>query len=156
MLASDFEAALMWNTPVCVFLAIFVVTLTVPHWIFFNSYLECCLTMPYYYMQQKVPWKLRVTLAGLNIFMISSQMIAPSFIFYYAWKLNDFYFSAFSSPGFNPLTYDFTPADGYMSMEQFWLNYLVCTQVISGTVLLVAIILIRKIVKDHGYNKMVD
>lgn len=69
---------------------------------------------------------------------------------------NNFYFSAFDSPDFHVWTFDATTGEHYAHMEEFWLNFVLYTQIVNGLVLLVSIIQISYIVKKHGYNKMLD
>ena len=70
VLNSEWHAADMWAYPFNVFMSIFVIAISVPHWIFFYTYFECCITMPYFYMRRKVPTWLRGLLTGFNVVVI--------------------------------------------------------------------------------------
>lgn len=105
----------------------FATTLCIPHWVFFYTYFECCTTMPYFYLQTKVPRWMKYGLKGLNVVMIASQIVGPFMIFYYAQRANMFYYGAFSDPNFNPFKFDFSQGDVLAAKEKFWLNFLVGT-----------------------------
>ena len=64
-------------------------------------------------------------------------------VMYAAQKANNFYFGILSQPNFNPFNADFSGGQKYEQMEEFWLNFIVCTQIFCGVVLLVSIIQIR-------------
>jgi hypothetical protein len=102
--------------------------------------------MPYFYTKSEVPKKVTWSLHGFNFLMVVSQTLSSILCFWMVQKSNNFYFQAYNTPGFNPLTYDYSQGDEYMSKEQFWLNVLVTTQFISGMVLLISILQIRRIV----------
>jgi hypothetical protein len=51
-------------------MGIFIVTLCLPHWVFFYTYFECCVTMPYFYLREKIPVWLKYVLLGFNVVML--------------------------------------------------------------------------------------
>jgi hypothetical protein len=48
-------------------------------------------------------------------------------VMYAAQKANNFYFGLLSQPNFNPFKADFSGGEKYDQMEEFWLNFIVCT-----------------------------
>lgn len=71
----------------------FVITLDVTHWIFFFTYFECSVTMPYYLFKEKCPPKLAIAILIFNIIMIFMQILAPVMTFIYAQLINNYYFN---------------------------------------------------------------
>lgn len=135
---------------------IFCVFLCLPHWVFFYTYFECCVTMPYFYAREKVPMWVKICLKSLNVYMLASSVIAPVLTFWAGNAANVYFFTLVQEPGFNATTADYTPGIKDSNMEFFWLNYTLAIQFFNGLILFVSIIQIRFIIKKHGYNKMVD
>jgi hypothetical protein len=156
VLSQHFDQVLAISLPFNVVMCMFVITLCVPHWVFFYTYFECCTTMPYFYRQEKVPRWLTNCLNGLNATMITAQVVVPVMVFYYAQMANEFYYGAFTQPNFNPLTFDFSKGDKLSGWEKFWLNCLVYTQCANALILFVSILQIRHIINKYGYNKLVN
>jgi len=84
VISEQFALAEKQSVPFNIVMCIFVVTLCVPHWVFFYTYFECCTTMPYFYLRKKVPRWLKYGLKGLNVVMIIAQTVAPILVFTYA------------------------------------------------------------------------
>lgn len=156
VLYKQWQTALTNSVPLNVWAAIFAVFLCLPHWVFFYTYFECCITMPYFYAREKVPSLVRLSLRSLNVFMLSSSVIAPIIAFWAGNKMNVFFFTIVQQPGFDPVTADYSEGIKYSDMFNWWLNYVVAIQYLNGLILLVSIIKIKLIIRKHGYNKMVD
>ena len=80
----EFAAANKISYPFNVIMCGFCISLCLPHWFFFYQYLECCITMPYFYNKEEVPKKVTWGLFGFNFMMVSTQTLASMLVF---WKI---------------------------------------------------------------------
>lgn len=72
VIEGKFSFAQQESIPFNIVMCFFVWGLTVPHWVFFFTYFECCTTMPYFYMHKPVPKWVSRSLSSFNVAMLTA------------------------------------------------------------------------------------